>query len=207
MKSHPLLLSIAIATALAAGSAFAKAPPDATGECKDGSYTKATGKEGACSSHGGVKVWMGAAPPAKADRPANATGECKDGSYSDAASKSGACSGHKGVKEWYAPAEAAPKATPVTADKPIPMPRPSEATGSSSNRPVNAQPTARASPSGMPTTAAAGGGNGKVWVNTGTHVYHCEKDAFYGKTKKGAYMTEAEAKSSGSRAARGKACA
>jgi len=64
--------------------------------------------------------------------------------------------------------------------------------------------TSTASTGGM---AAAGGGAGKVWVNTDSKVYHCEKDALYGKTKQGEYMTESQAKASGARAARGKECA
>jgi hypothetical protein len=39
-------------------------------------------------------------------------------------------------------------------------------------------------------------------VNTETHVYHTEKSRYYGKTKKGKYMTEAEAKAEGDRAAK-----
>jgi hypothetical protein len=40
-----------------------------------------------------------------------------------------------------------------------------------------------------------------VWVNTDTHVYHKEGSRWYGKTKKGQYMTEKDAIKEGDRAA------
>jgi Helix-hairpin-helix motif len=55
-----------------------------------------------------------------------------------------------------------------------------------------------------PTTAskAAASSNEKVWVNTDSKVYHKEGDRWYGKTKDGKYMTEAEAVKEGYRAAK-----
>jgi hypothetical protein len=34
------------------------APKGATGQCRDGTYTKATTHSGACSKHGGVQKWF-----------------------------------------------------------------------------------------------------------------------------------------------------
>ena len=58
-------------------------------------------------------------------------------------------------------------------------------------------PTARTpAPS---TTQAVGGGAGMVWVNKDTKIFHREGDRWYGKTKDGAYMSEADALKAGYR--------
>jgi hypothetical protein len=41
-----------------------------------------------------------------------------------------------------------------------------------------------------------------VWVSMDTHVYHKQGSRFYGKTKNGKYMSEAEARKEGNRPAR-----
>jgi hypothetical protein len=127
-----------------------------------------------------------------AGAPAGATGLCKDGSYWTGATKKGACHGHKGVQDWYA----APPATPTTAASTVAAPAV-----------VPAAPPAASKPATIPeATQAPGGGAGQVWVNTSSKVYHCPSDRWYGKTKKGAYMSEADAIAKGNRADHGKAC-
>jgi hypothetical protein len=41
-----------------------------------------------------------------------------------------------------------------------------------------------------------------VWVNTESGVYHSSSSKWYGKTKKGKYMTEADAQKAGYKAAK-----
>ncbi|MEO8936085.1 MAG: DUF3761 domain-containing protein [Burkholderiaceae bacterium] len=150
---------------------------------------------------------------APAAAPAGATGQCKDGSYSDAASKRGACAGHKGVKEWYATDAAVdaktPKpalaAAPVKATAPS-IAAPATAATSPSAAVVPAASTAVPKTSAATRTVTAGGGNGQVWVNPASKVYHCEGTKYYGTTKAGSYMTEAAAISAGNHADHGKAC-
>jgi hypothetical protein len=137
---------------------------------------------------------------APADAPAGSMGMCKDGTYSTATDKKGACSGHKGVKEWYA--DAPPTKPPVS--ERAAAPPPSTSATPMSTAPATPAPAGRSSSSPQP---VAGGGAGKVWANTSTKVYHCQGAKYYGTTKHGEYMSEAEAKSKGYHADHGKACA
>jgi hypothetical protein len=132
--------------------------------------------------------------------PAGSTGLCKDGTYSTAPSKQGACRGHQGVKEWYATPPA--KATPAAAAAPTTAPAPAAAPTSAAPATAKASPAAKAAARPQ----AAGGGPGLVWVNTSSNVYHCYGTDFYGKTKAGSYMSEADAKAKGARADHGKPC-
>jgi hypothetical protein len=45
-----------------------------------------------------------------------------------------------------------------------------------------------------------------VWVNTSSNVYHCPGTRYYGTTKQGKYMSEADAAKAGARPDAGKAC-
>lgn len=142
----------------------------------------------------------------QASAPAGSTGQCKDGSYSSQATKKGACKGHKGVKEWYAAAPAAaaaaaPAAAAAAAAAPAAAPAAAAAAAPASNSAMKSH--------AMPAPAAAaapGGGPGMVWVNDKSKVYHCPSDKWYGKTKHGEYMSEADAKAKGNHAEHGKAC-
>lgn len=152
-----------------------------------------------------------AAQVAVAQAPAGATGQCKDGTYSTAASKQGACRGHQGVKEWYAAAAPAATATTPTAATPAaPAPAAPKAAAPAPTPAAAPAPAAstKASPASKAATMtqAAGGGPGLVWVNTDSNVYHCYGTTYYGKTKQGAYMSEADAKAKGAHADHGHAC-
>ena len=115
-------------------------------------------------------------------QPASVTATCKDGTSFTGTSRSGACRGHGGVKEWgtATPNTTAPAAGPAASGTVAPPPAPS--------------------------TIAPGGGAGRVWVNTTSKVYHCMGDRWYGKTKHGEYMSEAQAKAAGNHADHGKTC-
>ena len=134
-----------------------------------------------------------------ASAPSGSTGLCRDGTYWTGATKKGACHGHKGVQDWYG------SAAPASASAPTPA---AAAPAAASSAPA-AAPSPVAAPKAAPAPAVAqapGGGAGQVWVNSSSKVYHCPSDRWYGKTKSGAYMSEADAIAQGNHPDHGKAC-
>ena len=103
------------------------------------------------------------------------------------------------------------KATPAPATHPAPSPSPGKFNLGNMFKPrsstagspaAGGQAPARAATAEAATNPPApGGGHGLVWVNTETHVYHREGSRFYGTTKKGKYMTEADAIKEGNKPA------
>jgi hypothetical protein len=195
------------ASAPAAGTAMTgamTAAPMVT--CNDGTSSK--GGRGACSGHGGINKSAAstaaapmsaptqsapaAAAPASSGQMGTITGAsaataamvtCNDGTPSKGGR--GACSGHGGINKSAGTAGAGAAAAAPAAAAPA-------ATAGSTYTP--------------PAQAAPGGGPGQVWLNTGSKVYHCQGDVWYGKTKEGQYMSEAAAKAAGGRPDHGKPC-
>ena len=191
MNIKTLTLPLAFVASLAISSVgFAQAPAGSTGECKDGTYTSVETKRGACAGHKGVKEWYGSEAKTEAkSAKAEAKAEAK-------AAKAEAKSAKTEAKSTGAMTAPSSGSAAAAAAAPAAMPRSS---GNMSAATTKAQ-------KGMRAEAAPGGGAGKVWVNASTKVYHCMGDEWYGKTKAGEYMSEADAKSHGAHAARGKAC-
>ena len=104
---------------------------------------------------------------------------CKDGTAFTGTKRSGACRGHGGVQSW---------GPTSTATSPVVTPLPPAAATSQRS------------------ATSPGGGTGQVWVNTASKVYHCPGDRWYGKTKHGSYISEAQAQAQGARPDHGKAC-
>jgi uncharacterized membrane protein len=86
-------------------------------------------------------------------------------------------------------------ATPAAANSSVSAPTPASAPGASPATKKHEAPQPLAQ-------QTAGGGNGLVWVNSESHVYHKEGSKWYGRTKNGKYMSEADATKEGDHAAK-----
>jgi hypothetical protein len=115
----------------------------------------------------------------RAQSPDTVTATCKDGTPFTGTKRSGACRAHGGVQSWDTPG--------ATATSP----------GAALRQPA---------PASSPRASPSPGGAGQVWVNTASKVYHCPGTRWYGKTKQGSYMSQAEAQAQGARPDHGKAC-
>jgi flagellar basal body-associated protein FliL len=73
---------------------------------------------------------------------------------------------------------------------------------SCSGKPQAAAATPAATPSSATLQTAQPNGAGLVWVNTDNRVYHKQGTRWYGKTKHGKYMLEADAIKAGYKAAK-----
>ena len=91
------------------------------------------------------------------------------------------------------PATTATAKAPAVAPSPTPSMAPSNARSASANAGNKNVPTVAYTP---PPSA------GMVWVNKETKVYHKQGDPWYGRTKRGAYMNEADAVKAGYHAAK-----
>ena len=208
MKLHSL--SAALLLSIFASAAFAQAPATApagtTGMCNDGSFSNAASKAGACSGHKGIKTWY-VAEPTKAEKKAEEKAEKKadekkaeekkDKRAEVKAEAKAEAKADKNAMEKKGDLKEEKKAEPMKAAVPAP------------SAPAPAPAAAKAMPATAPAAtmaAKAAPSANSVWVNTETKVYHCPGTRYYGKTKVGSYMTEAEATAKGGRPDHGKAC-
>src|SRR6185436_19345387 len=63
------------------------------------------------------------------------------------------------------------------------------------------RPTTSSSTSSPPTPSVT-----QVWANSASGIYHCPSEKWYGKTRVGQYLSEAEAMAKGFRSGSGKHC-
>lgn len=160
--------------------------------CKDGTSVAHTGPD-ACAAHGGMDHMHSGATTGSTTQ-SHAAGTETPGSESSTASNAPAAAGAAG---------AAGAATAATAGQSSGQSTEESAANTASQSSHDTHLAEAATPQSQ---AAAGGGPGKVWVNTQSKTYRCPSDHAYGKGSHGEFMTEADAKAQGFQPHGGKAC-
>jgi competence protein ComEA len=107
------------------------------------------------------------------------------------------------------PTSSASKSRSLSGGAAVPPPPSNAPASSSATSPAPAPAPAASAPPAAPPAAAKSApqaqpspGSGMVWVNLDSSVYHKEGTRYYGKTKNGKYMSEADAIKAGYRAAK-----
>ncbi len=156
-------------------------PAGATGICKDGTYTTAATKSGACRGHQGLKEWF----VTTTTSPAASTSQGKSTAETTA-----------------------PEKPPTTQTTPAVSSSPAASAGRTVSASTMSQAGAKTGDrtSSTKMAQAPGGGPGMVWLNTDSNVYHCPGGHFYGKTQKGSYMSESDAQAKGAHPDHNKPC-
>jgi hypothetical protein len=223
MTRHTLKFGFAAllcASTVAFAQAPAGAPNGATGQCKDGTYTTAAKKSGACSGHQGVKTWYASSGSTANSDTTGSSSRSQSSEAKKTAKSDEVVNPHSDATMSSARANAINKksgnavvATPNDNGKTMPGAAVNGAAAANGTANENAngsssRNSARGSYAGSVAgrTAAPGGGPGMVWLNTTSNVYHCYGSEYYGKTKNGKYVSEKDAMNMGARADHGKSC-
>ena len=188
-----LVVAIIIFAGVSLVGAQSPGPPPGASPEASASPAKKVRKKKAEASPAPASSPEASASPAKTRGRKNETSPAPSASPAVSASPTG---GHArkraGASPAATPAASASPAKPFSIGslfKPKPTASPAATTTTTGSVEANATP-------------APGGGHGLVWVNSDSHIYHKEGSRFYGKTKKGKYMTEADAIKEGDRASK-----
>jgi hypothetical protein len=187
-----LLVSIIIFAGVSLVGAQSPGPPPGASPEASASPAKKVRKKKAEASPAPANSPEASASPAKTRGRKNETSPAPSASPAVSASPTGGQARKRaGASPAATPAASASPAKPFSIGslfKPKPTASPAATTTTGSVE-ANATP-------------APGGGHGLVWVNSDSHIYRKEGSRFYGKTKQGKYMTEADAIKEGDRASK-----